>query len=101
MEDLLRKAAKNTSEPQRASRNADSGDDLSAFSRRKREQILGAAIELFLAEGYAATTMNRVATAAGVTKQTIYSHFNDKERLFAAIIERVTIKHLDDQFKGL
>ncbi len=72
--------------------------ELSAFSRAKRAKILEGAIKLFLAEGYAATSMNRVAAVAGVTKQTIYSHFHDKEGLFAAIIEQVTIKHLEDHF---
>lgn len=100
MENRLRKSAKNVPEPPRSSRHADSEDDLSTFSKRKREQILSAAMELFLTEGYAATTMNRVASMSGVTKQTIYSHFHDKEGLFVAIIEQVTIKHMHDQFKG-
>ena len=42
--------------------------------------------------------MNRVAEEAGVIKQTIYSHFNDKEGLFKAIIESLTLKHFHEQF---
>lgn len=60
----------------------------------KREQILQGATRVFLQHGYAGTSMDRVAAAAGVSKQTIYSHFQDKEGLFTALIERVTTRQL-------
>jgi hypothetical protein len=59
--------------------------------RSKREQIVRAALKVFLEKGYAATSMNRVADEADVIKATIYSHFKDKEQLFVAIIEEATI----------
>ena len=43
----------------------------------------------FLAHGYAATSMDRVAIAAKVSKATVYSHFQDKEALFIALIQRL------------
>lgn len=46
-------------------------------------------MEEFLAHGYAATSMDRVASAAGVSKATIYSHFKDKADLFAAIMQQL------------
>jgi AcrR family transcriptional regulator len=58
----------------------------------KREQILQGAMQVFLGHGYAGTSMDRIATTAGVSKQTIYSYFQDKEGLFTALIERVTIE---------
>jgi AcrR family transcriptional regulator len=60
----------------------------------KREQILQGAMQVFLQRGYAGTSMDRVAAIANVSKQTIYSHFQDKEGLFTALIERVTIDRL-------
>ncbi|MEH1907380.1 TetR/AcrR family transcriptional regulator [Nostoc sp.] len=57
----------------------------------KQEQILQGAIRVFLKEGYAKTSMDRVSASAGVSKQTIYSHFQDKEGLFKALIERLTL----------
>lgn len=54
-------------------------------------------MQVFLNQGYASTSMDRVATAAGVSKQTIYSHFQDKEGLFTALIERVTIDRLQHE----
>jgi len=42
-------------------------------------------MHVFLEQGYVGTTMDRVATAAGVSKPTLYSHFQDKEGLFNAL----------------
>ena len=52
----------------------------------KREAILEAAKGLFLSNGYANTSMDAVAAEAGVSKLTVYSHFNDKETLFSAAV---------------
>ena len=55
-------------------------------STRKRRAILDAATEAFLAHGYLGTSMDEIAARAGVSKQTIYKHFTDKERLFTEIV---------------
>ena len=52
----------------------------------KRQAILDAAKTLFLTHGYANTSMDAVASEAGVSKLTVYSHFNDKETLFSAAV---------------
>ncbi|WP_242059877.1 TetR/AcrR family transcriptional regulator [Oscillatoria sp. FACHB-1407] len=70
----------------------------SSSTREKREQILRGAMQVFLSQGYAGTSMDRAAAAAGVSKQTIYSHFQDKEGLFTALIERVTINRMQFDF---
>jgi TetR/AcrR family transcriptional repressor of mexJK operon len=44
-------------------------------SIRKRREILDAATEVFLAEGFAGASMDAIATAAGVSKPTVYNHF--------------------------
>jgi AcrR family transcriptional regulator len=54
-------------------------------SSEKTAAILEGAIRVFLEQGYVGTTMDRVATAAGVSKPTLYSHFQDKEGLFNAL----------------
>ena len=54
----------------------------------KREAILDGAVRCFLEHGYAATSMDTVAAAAGVSKATIYAHFSSKADLFAAVIIR-------------
>ncbi|MBJ7603906.1 MAG: TetR/AcrR family transcriptional regulator [Candidatus Dormibacteraeota bacterium] len=50
--------------------------------------IMEAATTLFLRKGYAGTSMDEIASLAGVSKQTIYTHFADKERLFSDLILR-------------
>jgi len=55
-------------------------------STRKRRAILEAATTLFLRNGYAGTSMDEIAARAAVSKQTVYKHFTDKERLFSAIV---------------
>jgi len=58
------------------------------LSPEKTAAILEGAMRVFLEQGYVGTTMDRVATAAGVSKPTVYSHFHDKEGLFNALIEQ-------------
>ena len=59
------------------------------LSPEKAEAILAGGMQEFLAHGYAGTSMDRIATAAGVSKATVYSHFQDKEGLFTALIEQL------------
>jgi TetR/AcrR family transcriptional regulator, mexJK operon transcriptional repressor len=55
-------------------------------SARKRRAILEAAATVFLRNGYLGTSMDEIAARAGVSKQTVYKHFADKERLFSEIV---------------
>jgi TetR/AcrR family transcriptional regulator, mexJK operon transcriptional repressor len=57
-------------------------------SARKHRAILEAATTLFLCNGYRGTSMDEIAALAGVSKQTVYKHFADKERLFSEIVTR-------------
>ncbi len=57
--------------------------------KEKAEQILNGAMPEFLKHGYACTSMDKVAKSAGVSKQTLYSHFSDKDGLFTALVERI------------
>ncbi len=59
------------------------------LSPEKTEAILTGGMQEFLTHGYAATSMDRVAIAAKVSKATVYSHFQDKESLFIALIRRL------------
>ena len=52
----------------------------------RRAQIVEAARDAFFATGFANTTMDGVARAAKVSKQTLYRHFHDKAALFEAVV---------------
>jgi TetR/AcrR family transcriptional repressor of mexJK operon len=52
----------------------------------KRLAIMQAAGNLFLEQGYERTSVDAIAAEAGVSKLTVYSHFDDKEALFKALI---------------
>ncbi|WP_394223009.1 TetR/AcrR family transcriptional regulator [Alteromonas gracilis] len=67
-------------------------------SEEKYHLILHAASCLFLKEGFANTSMDTVAKASGVSKQTVYSHFESKDSLFkAAISSKCRSYQLDTQ----
>jgi TetR/AcrR family transcriptional repressor of mexJK operon len=51
-------------------------------SEQKAEAIREAASHLFMTEGMERTSMDAIAQAAGVSKQTVYSHFHSKDELF-------------------
>lgn len=55
----------------------------------KRTAILQAATTVFLRNGYLGTSMDEIAARAGVSKQTVYKAFGDKERLFSEIVSTI------------
>jgi TetR/AcrR family transcriptional repressor of mexJK operon len=55
-------------------------------SDAKRRAILDVATEVFLAQGYAATSMSEIAARAGGSKGTLYNYFRSKDELFSAFI---------------
>lgn len=62
---------------------------LSRLTDRKRAAIIDAAVIEFRQSGYEATSMDRLAASAGVSKRTVYNHFPSKEALFAQIIQQL------------
>ncbi|WP_412026141.1 TetR/AcrR family transcriptional regulator [Burkholderia cepacia] len=66
--------------------NTSSVPDLSPLQRRKRSAILDGAKTVFLSQGFGLATMDDVASAAGVGKQTVYRHFKSKEALFVGLV---------------
>lgn len=55
----------------------------------KSQQILEGARQEFLSQGFAGATVDRIASNAGVSKATIYTHFKGKEGLFKALVEQM------------
>lgn len=59
----------------------------------KRAQLIGAARDLFVREGYEATPMTRIAQAARVAPNTIYWYFKDKDELLIAVLDQLFEEH--------
>ena len=66
--------------------HADADAEEQRGATRKRRAIIDAATTAFLRSGYLGTSMDEIAASAGVSKQTVYKHFADKERLFSEIV---------------
>jgi AcrR family transcriptional regulator len=71
--------------------------------RREERQaaILHGAAGAFARAGFAATSMEDVADACGVTKLIVYRHFDSKEDLYRAILQRVFDRQAEELVRGL
>lgn len=64
------------------------------WQRRKEArpaEIVAAALEVFVARGFAATRLEEVARRAGVTKGTLYLYFDSKDTLFRAVVRETIV----------
>jgi TetR/AcrR family transcriptional repressor of mexJK operon len=68
--------------------------------KRKRSAIVHAARKLFLEGGYAKTSMDRIADAAGVGIKTVYRHFENKDDLFSAVMRAACNPSAFDELSG-
>ncbi|WP_017589607.1 TetR/AcrR family transcriptional regulator [Nocardiopsis ganjiahuensis] len=64
------------------------GEGRDRRSAAKHEAITEAALRVFLREGYARASVDVIAADAGVSKRTIYNHFEDKRDLFLTIVSQ-------------
>jgi TetR/AcrR family transcriptional repressor of mexJK operon len=62
----------------------------------KGSAILEAARRLFTSQGFDGASMDQIAAEAGVSKLTVYSHYGDKETLFAAVVRSYCEQQLPD-----
>lgn len=60
-----------------------------------RARLIATARELFLNEGYAVTSLDRVAEAAGYSKGAVYSNFSGKEELCLAVLDDVHAEQIE------
>lgn len=69
------------------------------WERRKDarpQELLAAALELFVSRGYAATRLEDVARSAGVSKGTLYLYFANKEELFKAVVRDAIVQPIGE-----
>jgi AcrR family transcriptional regulator len=68
---------------------------------RARESILRATVELIENDGFSAVSISAVATAAGVTRQTVYTHFRTRQRLVSDAVTSVVLEELQADVERL
>src|SRR5690348_15317961 len=66
-------------------------------AKRRREQIMGAAAELFSRRGFDGTTTREIARSAGVNEAIIFRHFTSKDELYWAVVSEQVVgrSHID------
>jgi AcrR family transcriptional regulator len=74
--------------PERGTRRAEQ-------ARATQRRIIDGALELFLRQGYAATTLDQIAAQAGVAVQTVYFHFGNKRTVLKEVVDVLAVG--DDQ----
>ncbi|MBO4226358.1 TetR/AcrR family transcriptional regulator [Bradyrhizobium neotropicale] len=76
-------------------KTAGSGPNRAERAAERRAAIVEAAMEEFVARGFAATRLDDIARRAGVAKGTIYLHFKDKESMFEELIRTALVPLID------
>src|SRR5260221_9507728 len=71
-----------------------------SLMKRKRGAIVEAARQAFLQNGYAQTSMDRIAETAGVSIKTVYRHFENKDDLFSAVMQAACSPGGFEELKG-
>ena len=62
----------------------------------KAAQVMEAGSKLFTEQGFGAVSMDQVAKTAGVSKATVYAHFQSKEQLFVAIVRAACLSYAEN-----
>ena len=75
-------------------------DDTKPISRAERQvrtrmRLIEKASQMFLADGYAATSLDRVAMEAGFSKGAVYSNFSGKEELCLAVLDVIHAEQVE------
>jgi AcrR family transcriptional regulator len=69
--------------------------------QERRRQLLGAALEVFVSQGYHAAAMDEIAERAGISKPVLYQHFPSKLELYLALLDESVDALIDTVRKAL
>ncbi|HEY0717308.1 MAG TPA: TetR/AcrR family transcriptional regulator [Streptosporangiaceae bacterium] len=69
--------------------------------QERRRQLLGAALAVFVSQGYHAAAMDEIAERAGISKPVLYQHFPSKLELYLALLDESVDALLDTVRKAL
>ena len=68
-------------------------------SAERREQLIDISRVLFAERGFEGTSIEEIASRAGVSKPIVYEHFGGKEGLYAVVVDR-EVRHLLDMMRS-
>src|ERR1700692_317464 len=74
---------------------------MSEGTSTRRDQVVQAALGVFLRYGYARATMADIALAAGLSRPTLYLTFSDKESVFRAAVESIVSTNIEAIRNGI
>lgn len=95
-------AAAQTADPRSSRGRPDVVQVSRQMPRSERQQsILVGAAEAFALGGYAATSMDEIAAASGITKLIVYRHFDSKESLYDEVLDKVASRLAEEFMQGL
>jgi AcrR family transcriptional regulator len=94
-----RARAKATCKGKHKGRVASVAESLAAKSEKSRKAILKSAAALFRNQGYSATTLRQIASAARIKAGSIYYYFDSKEEIVSEVLER-GLQHVFDSVKA-
>ena len=66
-----------------------------------KQEILNAALDLFSAQGFEATSISQIANAVGIRKASLYSHFEHKQAILVAIVKEVLERYAEHSIFAL
>jgi AcrR family transcriptional regulator len=69
--------------------------------QERRRQLLGAALEVFVSQGYHSAAMDEIAERAGISKPVLYQHFPSKLELYLALLDESVDALIDTVRKAL
>lgn len=92
MKDTRETPAKGGARPVRAPRTEKASR--AAPKNGAKELIVAAAAALFRERGFAATSMQEIADAVGLTRPALYYHFRNKEEILESLVEEITLKSI-------
>ena len=84
---MISHAAKNMTRPKAAPRPK-AGRPTREQARKRHDELLDRALDLFLDKGFEQATIEAIAASVGMTKRTVYARYADKSALFKAAVQR-------------
>ena len=66
-----------------------------------KQEILEASLELFSVQGFEATSISQIASAVGIRKASLYSHFENKQAILVAIVKEVLERYAEHSIFAL